>query len=220
MFKFLFFTIIISILIACQLEVPSEVNSSRFTIAVPDKNLVKAINLQLKKSVDAPIYYEDIDHLRSLDGNNRGIVDLTGIKYFKNITKLKFANNQISNLSQLASLNNLDTLDLTNNQVSDIQPLAQLTKLKQLVLTNNRVYELNPLKNLLNIKDLFLDYNKISQISALKTNCEQNGLNAGDYINLKFNRLDSISVQADLNYLISHQVFVEYDSLKKSIIFQ
>lgn len=216
MFKIVFYALIGITITACQLEVPAEINSDRFEIPIADKNLAQAINLQLGKSQDSPLYWEDIAVLKKLDATGREITELTGLQYFTSLSRLKLADNQLNNLEQLALLTNLDTLDLSNNQIVDLSPLAQLSKLKRLQLSNNRIYSVSALQNLLNLHELYLDYNKIDLITALKQNCVLNGLGVGDYVNLKFNRLDSIRCIADLNYIKNQQVVVEHDSLKNA----
>jgi len=214
MFKVIFYFLLVMLISACQLEVPAEIESADFIIPVNDKNLAAAINIQLGKNLDSPIYWKDTAVLKKLDAKDREITDLSGLQYFTALTKLKLSDNQLSDISALAKLIQLDSLDLSNNQITNIEPLVQLSKLKRLQLTNNRIFTISALQNLLNLHELYLDYNKIDLIAALKHNCEQNGIDSVDYVNLRFNRLDSIRCFDDLKYLKNRKVVVEHDELK------
>jgi len=91
-----------------------------------DANLKAAVESQLGISDPTPT---DMRSLTSLDTNNSGIEDLTGIEYATNLSTLYLSPNQISDISALSGLVNLTHLWLDYNQVSDISTLAEMTNL-------------------------------------------------------------------------------------------
>lgn len=65
------------------------------------------------------------------------IMDLTGLEYAVNLTRLWLWRNQISDISALSGLTNLTRLWLNSNQVSDLSTLSGLTNLTRLELHDN-----------------------------------------------------------------------------------
>ena len=216
MFRYVIAVLFSLFITACQLDVPSEIDSSRLVVPIADANLAAAINHQLGKAPADPIYFSETTILKKLEAADKNITNLSGLRYFTALTRLKLSTNQISDISELKNLTKLDTLDLSNNQISDIGAVGKLRKLKLLYLTNNRITLTDSLVNLKELTKLFLDYNKISLVTPLKNNCANGGMGTGDYINLSFNRLDSGSVAVDLDLIKNvYHVNVEHDELKK-----
>lgn len=92
-----------------------------------------------------------------------------------------------SGLEFLSGLTRLESLRLPNCRIQDISPLAELADLKVLDLSNNRIFDLSPLENLTNLAVLGLESNPVRDISPLVRN---QGLGAGDYIDLRYSELD------------------------------
>ena len=91
-------------------------------VPIPDPNLRAAIAEQLGKSLNARITVEEMEGLVSLNAENRGIRDLTGIQYAANLENLHISENNASDLSPLAGLINLKHFVFTSNNVTDLSP--------------------------------------------------------------------------------------------------
>jgi len=139
-------------------------------VHIPDPNLRAAIAEALGKSPNAPITVGEMEGLHHLGGNhaaNRGIRDLTGIQFAKNLRSLRLPTNQVSDISPVKNLKNLTNLKIANNQVSDISPIAELINLEILELEHNEISDLSPLAGLINLEFLNLDDNPFSDISPI-----------------------------------------------------
>ena len=57
-------------------------------------------------------------------------LNLTNIKYIKNLTKLKYLDlsSSILDLKYLSELTKLEELDLSSNKITDIEPANKITK--------------------------------------------------------------------------------------------
>jgi Leucine-rich repeat (LRR) protein len=182
-------------------------------VTFPDANLEAVIRQWIHKPT-GDIYPSDLEALTSLNAENLGIADLTGLEYcvnlqwlwlkgnpisdisplagLTNLRVLWLEGNQISDVSALAGLINLEQLWLDSNQISDISVLAGLTSLQRLGLMNNRVIDISALAGLINLEQLWLDSNQIIDISVLA------GLTNLQYLGLSSNQISDISVVAGL----------------------
>jgi internalin A len=97
----------------------------------------------------------------------KGISDLTGLEYARNLRYLNLNYNQISDLSRLSGLTSLENLRLYDNQIRDISPLSALMSLEELCLGENHVSDLSPLSGLTNMWFLDLRDNQIRDLSPL-----------------------------------------------------
>ena len=154
-----------------EVESPSqpEVLPGAF-VNIPDPNLRTAIAEALGKSPNAPITVEEMEGLHHLGSNyaaNRGIRDLTGIQFAKNLQSLRLPTNQVSDISPVKNLKNLTNLKLANNQVSDISPIAELINLEILEIEHNEISDISPLAGLLNLHYLEISNNPFSDISPI-----------------------------------------------------
>ncbi len=139
-------------------------------VHIPDPNLRAAIAEALGKSPNAPITVEEMEGLHHLGSNhaaNRGIRDLTGIQFAKNLRSLRLPTNQVSDISPVKNLKNLTNLKLANNQVSDISPIAELINLEVLEIEHNEISDLSPLAGLINLEFLNLVDNPFSDLSPI-----------------------------------------------------
>ena len=98
---------------------------------------------------------------------NRGIRDLTGIQFAKNLETLRLPTNQVSDISPVKNLKNLTNLKLKDNQVSDISPIAELINLEVLEIEHNEISDLSPLAGLINLHYLNISDNPFSDISPI-----------------------------------------------------
>ena len=138
-------------------------------VHIPDTNLRAAIAEKLGKSPNAPITTAEMERLRELDVENRGIQDLTGLQFAINLDDLDLRHNQISDLSPLASLTNLSRLGFRDNPVSDISPVRNLTNLTHLSFPHTLVSDLSPLAGLINLDNIWFNAGeKISDLSPLR----------------------------------------------------
>ena len=71
--------------------------------------------------------------------DNEKIKDLTGLEYFKNVTKLSLSNQNINSLEKIASLTKLEDLNVSKNKISSVEPLKGLSKLEKLDVSNNAI---------------------------------------------------------------------------------
>ena len=197
-------------------------------VTFPDSNLEAAIREAINKP-QGPITAADLESLRSLDTQGRGISDLTGLEYCLNLQLLNLDGNNISDLSPLAGLTDLVQLFLDSNNISDISTLAGLTNLELIWLSHNNISDISALANLTNLVHLKLDDNNIRDISALVglTNLEflslmnndirdisplveNTGLASGDYLYLYNNPLLPTSVDVYIPQLEARGVEVKY----------
>lgn len=172
--------IVALIIIGISLVFLSEVKADE-EITFSDENLEKMIREEIGKSA-GPIYKSDLEEIFALDVYGKGIENLKGLEYCKNLRKLNLGLNFfISDISPLESLTNLTHLELSCNQISDISPLSNLTKLRELKLEDDRISDISPLKSLTNLTYLDLSHNQISDISPL---VENPGVDNGDKIDI------------------------------------
>jgi hypothetical protein len=102
------------------------------------------------------------------------------------LTHLSRPYGDISDLTGLEYCGDLTYLELFSNQISDISALAGLTNLTQ----------------------LRLDDNQISDISALGANT---GIGESDYVHLRLNPLDCLSILIDIPKLLARGASVYWD---------
>ncbi len=164
-------------------------------VHIPDTNLRAAIAEALGKSPNAPITVAEMEGLHHLGSNhaaNRGIRDLTGIQFAKNLQSLRLSTNQVSDISPVKNLKNLTNLKIANNQVSDISPIAELINLEVLEIEKNEISDISALAGLINLKWLNLSDNSFSDISAVA------GLINLEHIHFSNKRITDISALAGL----------------------
>ena len=138
-------------------------------VRIPDPNLRAAIAEVLGKSPNAPITVEEMEGLRNLDAENRGIRDLTGLQFATNLNRLNLRyNNQVSDLSPIAGLIELRDLWLhDNNPLSDLSPIRGLTNLTSLEFDHTLVSDISPVRGLTNLTYLEFDHTLVSDLSPL-----------------------------------------------------
>ena len=95
---------------------------------MPDKNLQTAVSKTLNISV-SNITKKDMLSLKDLRATEKGISNITGLEYARNIRHIEVGFNRISDITPLQNLTSLYLVDLSYNQISDISSLAQSTAL-------------------------------------------------------------------------------------------
>ena len=141
-------------------------------VHIPDPNLRAAIAEELGKSPNAPITVEDIEGLKRLEAKDKGIQDLTGLQFARNLNELILGRwdgqwNQVSDLSPLAGLTNLRVLFFNYNPVSDISPLRGLKNLTHLSMGNTLVTDLSTVRDLTNLIKLDFQTTSVSDLSPV-----------------------------------------------------
>jgi Leucine-rich repeat (LRR) protein len=142
-----------------------------------------------------------------LGGNQ--ISDITPLRHLTSLIDLALDWNQISNITPLGNLTNLTRLYLTGNQVSNIGPLGSLTSLTDLYLGSNQISDVSVLSGLTSLTKLYLGSNQITDITPL---VENEGLSAGDTVDLRGNPLSSESLNTLIPQLEARGVIVNYDA--------
>jgi len=153
--------------------------------------------------------------LAELNGENRGISDLTGLEYAQNLTTLTLPRNQVRDVSPIAGLVQLGYLRLDYNQVSDIGPLAGLTGLTMLELIGNRIGDIRPLSGLANLHILRLSDNQIFEIYYLA------GLTSLVHVDLQQNPLNSAAYDLYIPQILTNNpgVTLSYDAKAQPVSF-
>ena len=151
--------------------------AAQTVVTIPDDNLRERLESVLMKAPGTPITRTDMAGLVSLDLQNAGIGDLTGLEYAVNLITLALDGNELSDciqpctgppvLTPLAGLTQLATLGLDRNQISDLTPLAGLPYLRTLDVSSNRISDLTPLARLTSLTTLELADNRISDLMPL-----------------------------------------------------
>ena len=118
--------------------------------------------------------------------------------------------NDISDLTPLTGLTALTNLDLRGNDISDPAPLAGLTALTRLNLSANNVSDLTPLVGMTALTELWLTSNNVSDLAPLVAN---DGLGAGDLVNVEENPLNRVSIEVHGPALRDRGVIVQFGTV-------
>ena len=147
-----------------------------------DPALRDAVAEALGYSDELPASEYDLGALTSLQAEDRGIRDLTGLELATSLEALDLSSfccwkrsyfeqevtpNRVTDLSPLAELARLRHLELNGNEIVDISPLAGLTGMTYLSLTRNQISDLSPLAELTELEHLNLLSNRISDLLPL-----------------------------------------------------
>ena len=181
------------------LQVPERVSTSNVPVHpedtqthwMPDPALRAAIREELGLPETVPLTKEDMQGLKRLNAEGKGIADIKGLEFAQNLVSLHLGDegnyvvdlsplatltslrnlnvggNQVANLRPLVNLTNLTGLSLWNNQVTDVSSLRALTSLTYLNLADNRIIDLSPLANLRSLEVLDLFDNEVENVVPL-----------------------------------------------------
>ena len=164
-------------------------------VSIPDANLRAAVRSALGLAGGVPITQQKMQGLITLDANNRGIADFTGLEHATYLGYLSLERNSISDISVLSGLTNLTSLSLADNNISDISVLSRLTNLRSLDLHSNSISNISAVSGLTNLTGLDLANNNISDISVLS------GLTNLTSLELANNNISDISALSGLTNL-------------------
>ena len=152
-------------------------------VNMPDPNLRTAVRESLDLPNGAPITRDAMLQLIKLRPGSRGIENLSGVEFAKNLRELSIWGNPITDLSPIAGLTKLELLYMWGTPISDITPLANLANLINLRLNYCNVADISPVAHLLKLEKLSLAGNGITDVGPLANltqlrllNLENNGI--------------------------------------------
>jgi len=141
-------------------------------------NEIELSNLNLKTFTeqDASDYCQinniNINNIVFLDLRYNELIDISGIKLFKNLQYIYLHNNKIADISVLKDLTRLEILDIGNNKITDISDVKKLNSLyllniDNLKLKSDQIEYINSLKKLerLYCKNGFKDRNSLNELN-------------------------------------------------------
>lgn len=105
-------------------------------------------------------------HIGTLDLRNAGIVDATGVEYFKSINTLDIGNNQISIVPNLSKITGLVNFYATNNNLTSLPSMSTL-HLKDFQVVNNKLNALPDLSGSTGLLSLYCNKNNLTQFPPL-----------------------------------------------------
>ena len=175
---------------------------------MPDKNLQEAVAASLGIATNQ-ITKENILNLRTLKGENLGIVNLTGLEYAKNLESIELDNAEgLADLSPLKSLTSLEVLILVDSSVSDFSMFDRNTSLKKLSLSPKSVAGSETLYNNATVEQISEKFPNLEELD-LRGSC--NAENIFDPLNLVFptftGKITDISPLAKLKNLKELSVY-------------
>ena len=178
-------------------------------------------NLNLKTFTEQDAL--DYCQINNLNSNNitellnlqlNELIDISGVKLFKNIKRLWLNFNEINDISIIKNLKKIQDLNISNNKIKDISVLEDLTKLKILNISYNQIIDIRVLKYLKNLKQLNIGNNKIKNISVIKYLTELRLLDI-DYLKLESDQLQYINSLKNLEELWCEKGFKNMKIIKQ-----
>ncbi len=130
---------------------------------IPDYNLRNELRLQGFTTNDS-LDTKKIEGRLQLELIGKGIENLDGLQYFKQVWRLIINNNKIKNISHLPP--NLTVLDCSNNEISRIDSLPE--HLDYLGCVNNNINYIDKLPN--SLSHFLCANNKMTQLPTLPKN--------------------------------------------------
>ncbi|MBU3223291.1 leucine-rich repeat domain-containing protein [Clostridium algidicarnis] len=147
-------------------------------VVFKDKTLEKVVRKIINKP-EGEISTEDVSKIITLNAENKGIKDLSGLEQFKNLEILNLDNyyantvttgieNEITDIMPLKGLPKLRILQARENKIKDISSLQDLPSITKLDLSSNQIIDVSPLDGLTKLTYLDIRSNKITDISVLE----------------------------------------------------
>ncbi len=113
----------------------------------PDPKLAQVVANWLKlPSATSPVTQNQLNTVKSLHFDSKGVQSLEGVEYLKNLTQVFGYGNQVSDLGPLSNLTQLEIIQMPRNQISDLTPIANLTALMSLDFEFNNLQTIEPIK--------------------------------------------------------------------------
>ena len=132
-------------------------------IQFSNPNFEKAVIIQVDLNVDNKVSEAEAAYLKELDLSEKGLGDLSDIKYFINLTKLSCSDNQLTTLD----VNNhtaLTYLNCSDNQLTSLA-VSNNTALAELSCDNNQLTTLDVSKNTA-LTSLSCDNNQLTSLDV------------------------------------------------------
>jgi Leucine-rich repeat (LRR) protein len=159
-------------------------------ISVPDATFETALAAYDDISNDGQVPFETIYFVTTLEVDNLGIADLTGIEAFTSLTYLDCGNNALTSVDLTSNLN-LETLYIDNNALTTLD-LSQNTALIALNCDNNSFSSLDFTNNI-NLEYLSADDN------SLLTSLDITGCTLIEELIIDDNNLSAIDLSTNLS---------------------
>ncbi len=128
-----------------------------------------------------------LTYLTRLRLADNGITDVHALSGLKYLTRLTLTSNRISDIGPLSGLKGLTNLDLDSNLLSNVSALSGMGSLAYLNLSDNQISDLSPLAGTTALLSLYAGGNRISDLSPLR------GLPLLAWVYLGNNRITDIS---------------------------
>lgn len=169
------------------------------TVTIPDAALAAAVRAELGLPAGEPITVADMQSLTSLDFDNKGITDLTGLEQATNLESLVVRNNPLANYDALSGLASLRFLDVSySGSHPDISALTPLTGLTELRLEGTGVTDMTQLTGFTGLTFLCVAYCGVTDVTPLAALTNLEGLCLlGDHVS----DIASLAPFTNLTYL-------------------
>jgi len=126
-------------------------------------SFVSTVRRELFGNLDFSVGPSELESLEGeLDLSSRGITDLYGLQFCRNLSRLDLSDNMISNIHEVANLGYLTELYLSGNEISDIDAIATLENLEVLDISRNDIEDIAPLLTLESLLFVNLGKNPLS----------------------------------------------------------
>ncbi|WP_088839360.1 LapB repeat-containing protein [Listeria sp. ILCC792] len=144
-------------------------------VQIPDLQLKKYLNTQLRQAQDADITQAQLNTLRSVSLSGDTYTNLSGLEHANNLTALSLSNtSNIADLSTVTAIPSLTNLTISGAFLTDdkLPDLNNVTNLESVSLSNtsntNAVF--SKINKMPNVANLYVQNNyNITDISALKS---------------------------------------------------
>ena len=146
-----------------------------------------------------------IPALRQLWLYSTQVTDFSPLYELPSLNDIHFGDLGLSNISFMSHLTRVQIAKLDQNHFISIAPLAYDTALVSIGLDGSNIIDLTPLANLSNLNDISLQNNNVSDIQPLVDN---QGLTAGDRVNLTDNPLSRVTIDSLIPLLEARGVTV------------
>jgi hypothetical protein len=101
-------------------------------------SVLEALRREFFGNLDLDFSRDELENLDAeLDLYDRGIGDLEGLQFCRNLTGLNLSCNSIFDVTPLKFLRRLEQLDLSNNDIDDADCLVSLKRLEELDISHN-----------------------------------------------------------------------------------
>ncbi|WP_431166137.1 T9SS type A sorting domain-containing protein [Tenacibaculum halocynthiae] len=144
-------------------------NTSNDIVTIPDANFKKALlnhSPTIDTNGDNEIQVSEAESFtNNLNCSNKNITDITGIKYFTNLSGLYCSDNKLKSLD-ISKNTKLRNLYFSDNEITNID-LTNNTELAYLYCVNNKITNLNVSKNN-NLLKVFCHGNAITSLDLTK----------------------------------------------------